>query len=167
MLTKAQFLDSCRHETKVVKHLATKVPPGGLEWRPTPGQRSTLELLRYLTSCGIVPAEAMVTGSWEHAESAEKASEAVMPETFASAMDAQMRAIEALLEPLSETDLLDRMAEMPWGTPCRLGESLVNTVLKTFVAYRMQLFLYAKESGNADIGPAECWVGVTRPKPPA
>jgi hypothetical protein len=28
----------------------------------------------------------------------------------------------------------------------------------------MQLFLYAKESGNADIGPANCWVGVDGPK---
>jgi hypothetical protein len=34
-------------------------------------------------------------------------------------------------------------------------------VLKTLVAYRMQLFLYAKQAGNADIGPADCWAGVS------
>lgn len=167
MFTKAQFLDTCRFETKVIQHLATKVLPGRDEWRPTPAQRSTLELLRYLTTCAIVPARAMVEGNWEHAEPAEKASASVTPATFAAAMTAQMQALEALVAPLSEQDLLERKAELPWGAPNRLGEALVNTVVKPLVAYRMQLFLYAKQSGNADIGPANCWVGVDAPTPPA
>jgi hypothetical protein len=167
MFTKTQFLDTCRFETRVIQHLATKVLPGRLEWRPTPKQRSTLELLRYLTTCAIVPAQAMVSGSWDHAEPAEKAAEAVTAETFASGMDAQMKALEALVAPLSERELLERKAELPWGAPNQLGEALVNTVVKPLVAYRMQLFLYAKESGNADLGPANCWVGVDAPKPPA
>ncbi len=60
---------------------------------------------------------------------------------------------------------MERDASCPWGTPVKLGEALVRTVLYTYVAYRMQLFLYAKESGNADIGPANCWVGVDAPRP--
>src|SRR5205814_980033 len=55
MMTKEEFLDSCAHETRVIRHLAGKILPGGLDWKPTPVQRTTLELLRYLTSCAIVP----------------------------------------------------------------------------------------------------------------
>ncbi len=160
MFDKQQFLESCAHETRVIRHLATKVPPGGLEWRPTPKQRSTLELLRYLTTCAIVPAKALVAGNWDDAEALEAASAAVTAETFASAMDAQMAALSDLLAGLTEKDLAEREAAMPWGTPCKLGEGLVNTVLKTLTAYRMQLFLHAKAAGNADLGPANCWVGV-------
>ena len=167
MFTKAQFLDTCRFETRIIQHLAGKVPPGRLDWRPTPKQRSTLELLRYLTTCALVPAKAMVSGSWEHAEPLEKAAEAVTPEGFSAAMDAQMKALEALVAPIPERDLLEKKAELPWGAPNQLGEALVNTVVKPLVAYRMQLFLYAKESGNADLGPANCWVGVDAPTAPA
>ena len=69
----------------------------------------------------------------------------------------------ALLTPLSPTDFLEREAELPWGQKVRLGRALVETALKTLVAYRMQLFLYAKGMGNHALGPSNCWVGVDRP----
>ncbi len=166
MIDTKHFLDSCMHEIRVIKHLATKVPPGGLSYRPTPKQRSTLELLRYLTTCAIVPGRALVAGNWDEAEALEKASESVTAETFAEAMDAQGQALAALMAGLTSQDLAARDTAMPWGTPCKLGEGLVNTVLKTLVAYRMQLFLYAKAAGNGDLGPANCWVGVDRPAQP-
>jgi hypothetical protein len=166
VITKRQFLDSCLHEIAVVKHLAGKVPEGSLDWRPTPKQRSMLELLQYLTTCAIVPARAMVTRSWAHAEGMERASSMISPEIFSQAMDVQARALEDLLEEVSDQDLSGRDAEMPWGAPCKLGEGLVNTALKTLVAYRMQLFLYAKEAGAHQLGPANCWVGVD-PRPQA
>jgi hypothetical protein len=167
VITKRQFLDSCRHEIAVVKHLAGKVPQDRLDWRPTPRQRSILELLRYLTTCAIVPARALVTGSWEHAVPMEQASERISPDIFAGAMDVQTRALEEILEPLSDRDLLERAAVMPWGAPCALGEGLVNAALKTLVAYRMQLFLYAKQAGAHELGPANCWVGVDGRRDPA
>lgn len=166
MLTSAQFLAAVDHETRVIKHLATKFVPGTDDWRPTTKQRSTTELLRYLTSAASVPCLAMIRGNWEHAEALEQAAQAVTTTTFAAAMDAQRATIAAALAPLSERDFAERDANLPWGTPVKLGEALVRTVLYTYVAYRMQLFLYAKESGNADIGPANCWVGVDAPRPP-
>lgn len=164
MFTPQQFLDSCRHETRVIQHLATKVKPERLDWRPTPGQRSTLELLRYLTSCAISPALAMVSGSWDEAERLEKESEDITAATFSAGMDRQMAALTQLVSSLPAQAFLEQGAKMPWGTPCKLGEALVNTVIKTLTAYRMQLFLYAKESGASELGPADCWVGVS-PKP--
>ena len=167
MITRDQLLASMKHETRVIKHLATKVPAGQLDWRPTPKQRSTVELMRYLTTCAIVPVTAMIGGNWDHAEPMEKAAESVTPETFAAAMDAQFAAVEAAVRAVPERDFLEKAAEMPWGAPTVLGISLVDCGVKPLVAYRMQLFLYAKESGAADLGPANCWVGVDAPKPPA
>lgn len=166
MITPRQFLDAVDHETRVVKHLATKVAAGTYDWRPTPGQRSTIELMRYLTSAASVPCRAMIEGNWDASEALEKEAEAVTPATFAAAMDRQRDVVAAALAPLSERDYAERDAALPWGTPVKLGEALVRTVLYTYVAYRMQLFLYAKQSGASDIGPAECWVGVSPPKKP-
>jgi hypothetical protein len=162
LITKRQFLDACHHEIAVVKHLATKVPPERLEWRPTPGQRSILELLRYLSACAVVPVRAMIAGSWDHAEAVERATEGVALETFGQAMDVQAQALEDMLAPLSERDLLEREAVLPWGTRARLGEALLTTGLKTLTAYRMQLFLYAKQAGASQLGPTNCWVGTDR-----
>jgi DinB family protein len=164
MLSKDQFLDSMRQEIKIIKHLATKVPPGTWNWRPTPGQRSTLELLRYLTYCGTIGAIHAVTDNWDHAEAMEKAAESVTPENFAAAMDKQMAALESLIRPLSDAELAEKPTTMPWGAPTKVGIGLVDMGLKPLVAYRMQFFLYAKQSGNAEIGSAECWVGMSPPK---
>ncbi|MFM8980590.1 MAG: DinB family protein [Planctomycetia bacterium] len=167
MLTPAQFLAAVDHETRVAKHLAARLPPGALDWRPTPGQRSTLELLRYLTSAASVPCLAMVRGHWDDAEALEQQAAAVTPATFDAAMDRQRALIADTLAPLGERDFLERDARLPWGTPVKLGEALVRTVLYVYVAYRMQLFLYAKQSGNAGLGPHDCWAGVDAPAAPS
>jgi len=49
MINKEQLLAACRHEINIIKHLAEKIPTGGAGYRFTPPQRSTTELLRYLT----------------------------------------------------------------------------------------------------------------------
>ena len=167
MLTPKQFLAAVDHESRVVKHLATKVLPGTTDWRPTPGQRSMIELMRYLTSAASVPCRAMIEGNWDASEALEKEAESVTPATFAAAMDRQREVIAKAIEPLSDRDYLEKDATLPWGTPVKLGEALVRTVLYTYVAYRMQFFLYVKQSGNSDLGPANCWVGVDPPKKPA
>ena len=163
MLTKAEFLDSCTQEIRVIKHLATKVPRGGLSYRPTPAQRTTTQLLQYLSTAAIVPARAMVTGAWDDFEAVEKAEAALDVEDFAAAMDAQERDLRALIGPIPDADFASKDATLPWGVSQKLGAALVNTVLKSLVAYRMQLFLYAKAAGNHDLGPANCWVGVDAP----
>lgn len=163
MLSPEAFLDACAHETRVVLHLATKVSPDAYGWRPTPKQRSVLELLRYLTTCAIVPARAMVTGSWAHADAAEAAADTLAPSAFPWAMQRQLDELRALVRAVPAPDFATREATLPWGTKTRLGPALVDTVLKTLVAYRMQLFLYAKAAGNPGLGPANCWVGVDGP----
>jgi hypothetical protein len=108
----------------------------------------------------------MIAGNWDDAEALENASSDVTPEDFAAAMDRQMQAVEQAIRAIPDEDLLTKATTAPWGTPTVLGISLVDYCLKPLVAYRMQLFLYAKESGNAALGPANCWVGRDPPKRP-
>jgi hypothetical protein len=163
MVSKAQLLDSMRHESAVVKHLVGKLSPDKLEYRPSPGQRSTIELLRYLTICGIVAATRCITGTWEHAAAADKRASHLRIDDIPKAMDEQMAAMDRLFANLTDEDLSTRAAKMPSGELCTLGESLMNVALKFLVAYRMQLFLYAKACG-ADIGSSNCWAGTDAKK---
>jgi len=54
VLTKAELIALPRKEVRLLLHLTTKIDPDMLDYRPTPKQRSTLELLRYLTTSGRI-----------------------------------------------------------------------------------------------------------------
>ena len=118
-----------------------------------------------MSTMALVPATYVRDGTWDEAERLEKASAGLDPRDFDAAMARQEEALLAIIAGFSDEDLLRGRTEMPWGAPCAKGEGLVNMALKVLVAYRMQLFLYAKQAGNHDLGPADCWVGVSRPKP--
>ena len=49
VLTKSEFISQLQHEVHILLHLASKVDRNKLDYRPTPKQRSTLELLQYLS----------------------------------------------------------------------------------------------------------------------
>jgi hypothetical protein len=66
MYRKDDFLASLKKEAKIIRHLATTIPAGQLGYRPTPGQRSTLELLQYLSFSPLSTAIYLVSGSWDH-----------------------------------------------------------------------------------------------------
>ena len=52
VLTKSEIIASLQHEVRILLHLASKIDRSQLEYRPTPKQRSTIELLQYLTVMG-------------------------------------------------------------------------------------------------------------------
>ena len=49
VMTKLELLASLQNETRILLHLASKIDHAQLDYRPTPKQHSTIELLRYLT----------------------------------------------------------------------------------------------------------------------
>lgn len=163
MMNKQQLLESIAHEVHVIRHLATKVPPDALDWRPSPAQRSTIELLRYLSTAAIDLTRVMLSGTWDVASVTGKAPTGLRAADFDAAMVAQLAAIEAALAPLGDVDLARRRATLPNGQTTNVGAALIDTVLKALVAYRMQLFLHAKMSGNASLTTANCWFGVDAP----
>lgn len=167
MITREQFLTSVTKECNVCKHLHSKLTPESIDYRPSPGQRSTLELLRYLSSIGIASMSALVTGSWDAYRTYHERSTTMTAEEFPSAMDRQAAEIAEMLNGISDEDLMTGEAKVPTGETLPLGHALMNTVYTWLVAYKMQLFLYAKANG-AEIGTANCWGGrdmQPRPKP--
>ncbi len=47
VLTAPELLGALQHEVRVLSHLVSKVDPAQVDYRPTPKQRSTIDLLRY------------------------------------------------------------------------------------------------------------------------
>ena len=52
VLTKEELISSLQNEVRILVHLAGKVDPSKLDYRPTATQRSTLELLQYMAIMG-------------------------------------------------------------------------------------------------------------------
>ena len=63
VLTKAELLSTLQKESRILAHLADKVEPSMVDYRPTPKQRSSLELLRYMTIMGPQLIKAAKTGA--------------------------------------------------------------------------------------------------------
>lgn len=163
MYSKNQLLDSLRHETRVCKHLHSKLGSEHLGYQPAEGMRTTLELLRYLSYCGIAVTEALLEGGWEKYKARAAAAENLTTNEFSAAMDRQMAELEELIGGLSEEDLLTRQVDRPGGGPEPLGAALVNATLKFLTSYRMQLFLHAKASGLSELSTANNWAGQDKP----
>lgn len=163
MITKQQLIDACRHETKIIKHLASHFPEGQYEWRPTPGQRSALELMQYMTAMAEIMAVNCVTGNWDHAADLSKKAAQVTPGTFARAMDDQMARVAEVLGDIDESAATSREMTLPWREPVAQSALLMRGVYASYVAYRMQFFLYAKQAGNSELGTADCWAGMAMP----
>ena len=159
MITKNELIVSMRHETDLIQHLASKVTADMLEWRPTPEQRSIHELLQYMPCMAKIGAENLFTGNWDHAPGMSEESEGTTLENFAERMDSQMAFIEHRLVEADETTARATAHTQPWGTPTTQAAATVDLVLKCFVAYRMQFFLYLKQCGHPELNSGDCWVG--------
>src|SRR5580700_7523687 len=82
VLTKDELIATLQNEIRILLHLAGKVNRSKLDYRPTPTQRSTLELLQYLAIMGPtqiavikggVLNRASLGAAWRPAEEAAKA----------------------------------------------------------------------------------------------
>ena len=67
VLTKQELLTALQNEVRILLHLIGKVEPRMLDYRPTPKQRSTIELLRYLACLGPLFLPALRTGQFDAA----------------------------------------------------------------------------------------------------
>ena len=52
VLTKPELIGALQNEVRILLHLASKIEPAMVDYRPTPKQRSSIELLRYLSIMG-------------------------------------------------------------------------------------------------------------------
>ena len=165
VLTKSELIGLLKHEVHILLHLAGKLDPAMLDYRPTPKQRSSLELLRYMSIMGpslvevaLSPSGAFDPVKWTEAE--KMASARNFDETLA-AIAAQSDLYARLLADVPDATFRQEIA--PFGTPTTRGAFLVSLTLGGCAAYRTQLFLYLKACGREELGTMNLWAGVDAP----
>lgn len=156
MITKEEYIAALVRELDIIKHLYEKIDKSKLDYKPTPGQRSTFELLQYLGQFAHTGISAYIAGSQDKYMELMHDKEKVSFENFPSKMDEQARFVEEAVGALTEEDM--KRESTIWGTTSPLAMQLLG-VLKNAVAYKMQLFLYIKASGNSSIGTSNLWGG--------
>jgi len=162
-MNKDEILESILLECDVARHLVGKVPAGGDDYRQSEGQRTNLEVARYLAFCGIGGTLAMIEGGWDSYQAWSAKVEDLSMAEIPGAIDAQKAALVETFAGLTDADLA-REVTHPMGHTMTLERSLLEIPLKWLTGYRMQLFLGAKAAGNDDIWTPDCWMGVSKPR---
>jgi hypothetical protein len=160
VLTREELVSSLQDEVRILLHLASKIERAQLDYRPTPTQRSTIELLRYLSVMGPALIAAIRSGvfdstAWQAVLTG--ASRLTFDEALA-AIGKQTKQYAELIATFSDDDLRSEI-QMFYRTGSR-GSIIVNIVLCHHAAYRTQLFLYLKACGHDELGTANLWAGV-------
>lgn len=160
VLSKSELIAALRDEVRILLHLASKIDRAKLDYRPTPKQRSTVELVKYLSMMGPTLLKAAKAGAFDEAgwAAAEQAAQAQTLEQALATIASHTNAYAALLADVSDAELRSEL-EL-FGERATLGAFLVKWVLSGCAAYRMQLFLYLKASGREELGTMDLWSGV-------
>lgn len=161
VLTTSELITSLQNEVRILLHLAGKVDRNILDYRPTPKQRSTRELVRYLSMMGptivrYALADPPDIAIWTAAEEA------------AGSRDYDQSLVEIATHPATYAALLGEVPDSVLradftdfdGNRTTRGAFLVNLLLCGCAAYRTQLFLYLKTSGRAELDSSNLWSGV-------
>ena len=164
VLTKDELIGSLKHEVRILLHLASKVDPAKLDYRPTPKQRCILELLQYMaimgpTQIALIKAgvfnRATLSAAWGPAEAAAKTM------TFDQAIATIRKQSEEYVRLLSDWTEADFLAEIDmFGNKSTRGRQLVNLVLGGHAADRTQLFCYLKSCGREELSTMNLWAGM-------
>jgi hypothetical protein len=163
VLTKDELIASLRNEVRILVHLAGKVDRSKLDYRPTPKQRSTLELLQYMAIMGPTQVAVIKTGVFDRAalsaawSPAVAASKAMDFDRAVSAIQEQSDEYARLLSGWTEADFRGEIDV--FGHKSTRGSLLVNQVLGGHAAYRTQLFLYLKACGREELNTVNLWAG--------
>ena len=163
VLTKSELIASLQNEVRILLHLASKIDRATLDYRPSPKQRSTIELLKYLSVMGPALVEAAKAGGFDRAvwTAAEQAAAARDFDQTLAAIAAHADRYATLLDPMSDADFREEI-EM-FGRKTIRGPFIVNLVLCGCAAYRTQLFLYLKACGRDELSTVNLWGGVDAP----
>jgi hypothetical protein len=160
VLTKSELIGSLQHEVHILLHLAGKIDRAKLDYRPTPKQRSTLELLKYLSVMGPAMVDAAKGGAFDRAAwgAATEAAESRDFDQTLATIAAQRETYASQLGAMSDADF--RVEIEMFGRKTTRGAFLVNTVLCGYAAYRTQLFVYLKACGREELNTMNLWAGV-------
>ena len=163
VLTKSELIASLQNEVRILLHLASKIDGTSVDYRPTPKQRSTIELLRYLTLMGpmlvkFTKAGAFDPAVWTAEEQVAKGRD--LQQTIA-ALAAHGELYASLLGDMTDADF--RADVEMFGNKTTKGAFIVNLVLCGCAAYRTQIFPYLKACGRDELSTMNLWAGIDAP----
>jgi hypothetical protein len=164
VLTKSELISSLQKESRILVHLASKLDRSMVDYRPTPKQRSSLELLRYMSIMGPQLVQAAKAGSFDGAAwgAAQKEAESRDFDQTVAAIAAQTDLYARVLGDMSDADFRAEMTGFD-GNKISKGSFIVNLVLSGHAAYRTQLFGYLKSCGREELSTYNLWQGVDAP----
>jgi len=160
MITKEQYLGILGNEFRIMKHLALKIKPEQMSHKPTEPQRTLQELMTYLTEIFISGIEGIVTGDANAYKKYLGVGESATLNSFHESMDKQLKNVSELVNSLSDDDMKSEISM--WGRSQSKALHLMG-MLSIAAAYKMQLFLYMKQSGTSNIGTMNLWAGMDQP----
>ena len=164
VLTKSELIASLQNEVRILLHLTSKIDRTMVDYRPTPKQRSTIELLRYLSTMGPIVVQYARTGEFDR-EGWSAAAQAAEARDFDQTMEViagHRDVYSSLLGDMSDEDFRAEFKGFDGSTTTR-GSFIVNHVLCACAAYRTQLFLYLKACGREELNTRNLWGGVDPP----
>jgi len=160
VLTKEELIQSIQNEVRILLHLAGKVDPSKLDYRPSAKQRSILELLQYMVIMGPQIIRGVKAGAFDGAAwgAAEAEAKTMKFDAVLGAIGKQPAQFAEEIGAFSDSDFRGEI-EM-FGRKSSRGSLLVNMVLCGYAAYRTQLFLYLKACGRDELNTMNLWAGV-------
>ena len=161
-LTKAEVIAQLQKEVQILLHFASKIDRSQLDYRPTPKQRSTIEMLRYLLNMGPSLVRALKTGfDVERWQADAAAANAMSFDQLLAAIETQSAQYADLLGAWTEADFRGEI-EL-FGRKATRAAFLLELVLGGCAAYRTQLFCYLKACGREELSTSNLWQGVDAP----
>lgn len=160
VLTKEELIGSLQNEVRILLHLASKIDPAKVDYRPSEKQRSIIELLRYLSYMGPALLPSIKSGKFDPPSfsAAEAASKSMNLQQVLAEIGKQPALFAEVIGGFSDADLRAEI-EM-FGPKASRGSTLVNIILCGFAAYRTQLFLYLKACGREELNTMNLWAGM-------
>ena len=157
MYSAESFIHAYSKESSISIQLYHKMPQGALDYRPALGQRSTAELLRYLSYGPYNVVRRILAGDWKVGRPANEATKDMPASDFPRNMRWQGDEVARLVRAVNSMALEQDDFTFPWGETMKKGEALVNQPLRWLTGYRMQLFLYLKAAGAKELGTKDLW----------
>ena len=169
VLTKDETIAALQNEeVRLVLHLMSQIEPPMLDYRPSPKQRSLLELCRYFIPMAPVQLRRHnrrkihhgdVGSRLDRAEEANAAN-AMNLEEVKAAIARQPALFAELLAPCPRSGRFRERRSRCSGNKATRGMWIVRLPITHFAAYRMQLFMYLKACGLDQLNTMNLWAGV-------
>jgi hypothetical protein len=167
ILARSELVAALQHEVRILVHLAGKVDRSMLDYRPTPKQRSTLELLRYMAIMGPTQLAVIEAGRFDRPTlsaiwtPAEKKAAQMSFDQAVAAIGDQSAEYARILGLWSDDDFLAEVNM--FGQKSSRALLVVTLILNGHAAYRTQLFLYLKACGRHELSTVNLWAGADAP----